>query len=79
MTKRTIRRMGRKSTANHSCVFCHQVSLPSLGRFFRYGRRKPSGDQRLMEPKEMIRPSGIAPMSVTKNSLSVCKKPTFRA
>ena len=47
---------------------------------FRYhwtGRLK--GAQRLMEPKEMTSPRGSAPMSVTKNSSSVLRKPLFRA
>ena len=37
------------------------------------------GVNRLMEPKEIIRPSGSAPISVTKNNFKVCRKPSFRA
>ncbi len=36
-----------------------------------------SGLKRDIEPKDIISPKGIAPMSVTKNNLSVCKKPWF--
>ena len=42
-------------------------------------RNTRNGRHALMEPKEIIRPSGIAPMSVMKNILSVCTKPTFNA
>ena len=37
------------------------------------------GVNRLMEPKEMIRPRGRAPIRVTANSFRVCRKPSFRA
>lgn len=40
---------------------------------------KRRGVKRLMEPKETTRPNGIAPISVTANSFSVCRKPSFRA
>ena len=43
----------------------------------RVSRRK--GVKRLMEPKEMIRPRGRAPISVIANSFSVCRKPSFKA
>ena len=39
----------------------------------------PSGAQRFMEPKQMIRPSGREPISVTTNSFSVSMKPSLRA
>ena len=32
----------------------------------------------VIEPKEIISPRGSAPSSVTKKSLSVCKKPIFK-
>ena len=37
------------------------------------------GVKRLMEPKEMIRPRGMAPMMVMKKSCNVLRKPLLRA
>ena len=39
----------------------------------------PSGAQRFMEPKQIMRPRGMEPMSVTAKSFSVATKPSFRA
>ena len=79
MTSRVSNRTGLKSVTNQACTFCHQVSSRRLTCFNTAGRRKPKAAQLLMEPKAMIRPSGIAPMSVMAKSLSVCKKPVFSA
>ena len=40
---------------------------------------KLSGLNLDIEPKAITRPSGNAPIRVTKNSFRVCIKPTFRA
>lgn len=48
------------------------IHTNSLVRYF-------SGRKLDKDPNAMTSPSGKAPKSVTKNSLNVCKKPTFNA
>ena len=62
-TRRQMRLMGRKA---ERAFATRPGFFPCRASAQRTGRRR--GAQRLMEPKEMTRPRGTAPMMVTKKS-----------